>query len=46
MTKVSNPGVFKTKLSNVYCIRYTHELNEDINFKYRALKPHVKYCEY
>lgn len=35
MTKVSNPGVFRRKVSNLYFIKFscTHELNEDINFE-------------
>jgi len=48
MTKVSNPGVFRRKVSNLYFIKFscTHELNEDINFEYRTLKPRLKYCKY
>ena len=48
MTKVSNPGVFRRKMSNLYFIKFscTHELNEDINFEYRTLKSLLKYCKY
>ena len=48
MTKVSNPGVFRRKVSNLYFIKFscTLELNEDINFEYRTLKPCLKYCKY
>jgi hypothetical protein len=48
MMKVSNPCVFRRKVSNLYFIKFscTHELNEDINFEYRTLKPRLKYCKY